>query len=175
MYTWSLGLHLLIQTFFRRVRVVVQNPFRETSVSGTVVLVLKISHLLSKVTGYNEWIHSLEQWPVDRHLNVTKKRQLLYNLCPSGGCNLQRVIFIKVLVPVISWSYTSPPRQNKSTLRGRWEEKLQSDTTCYFILFKQQLTIQLLTLGSFSFFFRPRLLFFIGEFWNENKLKDDWL
>lgn len=56
--------HLLIQTLFCWVRVVVQNLFIVT-VSRAVELVLKIGHLLSKVTGYAEWITVLKECSVD--------------------------------------------------------------------------------------------------------------
>lgn len=54
-------LHLLIQTLFCRVRVVVQNVFIVTSISGAVVLILKISNLISKVTRYTEGISRVKK------------------------------------------------------------------------------------------------------------------
>ena len=124
-------MNLLIQGLFCLVRVVVQNLFKVILVPGAVVQLLKMVHLLSKVTRYAERINRMKEWSVDRkkaqHYRTVTDLQETSCVCPCGWCNLQRVFFKNVLVPIVSWSQTSHPRQNNNPLRGIEEDKLQRD------------------------------------------------
>lgn len=74
-----------------------------------------------------------------------------------------------------SWSHSSlgvtPLIPDKTITPCQEEKRKHFRGMPHHSLFKQQLPIQLLTFGSFCFFFRPRFLVFIGEFWNANKHK----
>lgn len=113
-------LHLLIQTLFCWVRVVVQNMFIVTSVSPAVILILKFRHLVSKVARHSERIERVKEWSVDRKLDCYQQVSAkTVSACPWRQRNLQRIIFKKLLVPLIPWINTSHPRQNNNTLRGK--------------------------------------------------------